>query len=260
MTQESAVVTHQLPRWNDIFGVRIGVLEWDEGIARLNQLTHEKRFAKIGFFNAHSANIAHGDKEFASALNEFLMFPDGIGVDVASRLLYGEPFPANLNGTDFVPAFLAGNNTSMTVGLIGTTKANANAAAVEFSRLAPQHHFVVIGDGFFKAEEEQAILDEIAQLHPDVLLVAMGVPRQELWIARNITADHCTLPIAVGALLDFYSGSVQRAPIWMRRWRVEWVYRLINEPMRLWRRYVLGNPIFLIRVFLQKLLGKGRQA
>ncbi len=260
MTLESAVVTRQLPHWNDIFGVRVGVMEWEEGIERLNQLACEKRFAKIGFFNAHSANVAYGDKEFASALNDFLIFPDGIGVDVASQLLYGEPFPANLNGTDFVPAFLVRNTKPMTIGLVGTTKANADAAAVEFSRLAQQHQFVVIGDGFFKAEEEQALLDDIARLHPDVLLVAMGVPRQELWIARNITADHCTLPIAVGALLDFYSGSVHRAPNWMRRLRIEWVYRLLNEPVRLWRRYMLGNPIFLIRVFMQKFLGRGRRA
>lgn len=260
MTLKTAVTTHELPHWNDIFGVRVGVLGWDEGIERLNQLTCDKRFAKIGFFNAHSANIAHGNEEFTSALNEFLILPDGIGVDVASQLLYGEPFPANLNGTDFVPAFLVRRTKPMTVGLIGTTKANADAAADAFSRLAPQHRFVVVRDGFFKVEEEQAILDELAQLRPDVLLVAMGVPRQELWIARNITADHCTLPIAVGALLDFYSGSVHRAPNWMRRLRIEWVYRLLNEPARLWRRYMLGNPIFLIRVFMQKFLGRGRRA
>lgn len=259
MSTQSAAITRDLPHWNDIFGVPVGVLGWEEGVEHLNQLTREKRFARIGFLNAHSANIAHGDREFASTLNEFLMFPDGIGVDVASRLLYGAPFPANLNGTDFVPEFLVRNKTPLTIGLIGSTKANADKAAVQFSRLAPQHRFVVVGDGFFKAEEEQDILDEIAKLHPDILLVAMGVPRQEIWISRNITPDHCTIPIAVGALLDFYSGSVHRAPLWMRRWRIEWIYRLINEPGRLWRRYIVGNPIFLIRVFLQKFMGRGRQ-
>ena len=90
-------------------------------------------------------------------------------------------------------------------------------------------------------------------MRPDILLVAMGVPRQEFWIAKNITSSHCTLPIAVGALLDFLSGSVPRAPAWMRRLRLEWVFRLIVEPGRLWRRYVLGNPVFLARVVRQKL-------
>ena len=81
----------------------------------------------------------------------------------------------------------------------------------------------------------------------------MGVPRQEFWIAKNITPRHCTMPIAVGALLDFLSGAVPRAPAWMRRLRLEWVFRLIIEPGRLWRRYILGNPVFLARVVRQKL-------
>ena len=83
----------------------------------------------------------------------------------------------------------------------------------------------------------------------------MGVPRQELWIARNLTKQHCILPIAVGALLDFLSGSVPRAPGWMRTLRLEWLFRLIIEPRRLWRRYIVGNPLFLARVLYQKFFG-----
>jgi exopolysaccharide biosynthesis WecB/TagA/CpsF family protein len=80
----------------------------------------------------------------------------------------------------------------------------------------------------------------------------MGVPRQELWISRHLTGASCTMPIAVGALLDFLSGSVPRAPLWMRRMRLEWVYRLWIEPGRLWRRYIVGNPLFLARVIARK--------
>ena len=92
-----------------------------------------------------------------------------------------------------------------------------------------------------------------------MLLVAMGVPRQELWIARHIDERHCTLPIAVGALLDFLSGAVPRAPLWMRRLRLEWLFRLVVEPGRLWRRYVVGNPLFLVRVVRQR-LSRGAEA
>ena len=118
---------------------------------------------------------------------------------------------------------------------------------------SPHHRFVVIHDGYFTAAEEPFILERIEALRPDILLVAMGVPRQEFWIAKNITPRHCTLPMAVGALLDFLSGTVPRAPAWMRRLRLEWVFRLIIEPGRLWRRYILGNPVFLARVMRQKL-------
>jgi alpha-1,3-mannosyltransferase len=85
----------------------------------------------------------------------------------------------------------------------------------------------------------------------DVVLVAMGNPRQEMWLAENLEATGCRLGFAVGALFDFLAGDVSRAPIWMRSTRLEWIYRLLREPGRLWRRYLLGNPIFLLRVFGQ---------
>ena len=222
----------------------------------LARLVAERRFTKVSFLNAHNANIAFSDPVFAEALDDFLILPDGVGVDMAAKLLYGAPFPDNLNGTDFIPAFLQASSRPLTVGLLGATRVNAEAASSKLSALAMQHKFVVIHDGYFSAAEEPAIVDGIAKLRPDVLLVAMGVPRQELWIARHIDQRHCTLPIAVGALLDFLSGTVPRAPLWMRRLRLEWLFRLWIEPGRLWRRYVVGNPLFLWRVVAAEILGR----
>ncbi|WP_173934880.1 WecB/TagA/CpsF family glycosyltransferase [Chelativorans sp. Marseille-P2723] len=247
-----------LPR-REILGSCVIALEWDEGLRLLQRHIAEKRFTRVTFLNANNANIAAREPEFARALEDFLVLPDGIGVDIAARILYGSPFPANLNGTDFIPALLAEEKRPLKVALVGTRRANAEAAALRLSEIAPHHSFVFINDGFFTPEEEPAILSELERLHPDILLVAMGVPRQELWIARSITEKHCTMPIAVGALLDFLSGAVPRAPRWMRRMRIEWVFRLALEPKRLWRRYVLGNPIFLARVLIQKLQHRWKQ-
>ncbi|RVC80636.1 glycosyltransferase, partial [Mesorhizobium sp. M4A.F.Ca.ET.022.05.2.1] len=185
-----------------ILGIPVLAIRWDDAIALLTRLVAERRFTKVSFLNAHNANIACTDPVFAEALDDFLILPDGIGVDMAALLLYGAPFPDNLNGTDFVPAFLQASSRPLTVGLLGATRVNAEAASVKLAALAVQHRFVVIHDGYFSAAEEPVIVDRIAALRPDVLLVAMGVPRQELWIARHIDARHCTLPIAVGALLD----------------------------------------------------------
>ena len=85
----------------------------------------------------------------------------------------------------------------------------------------------------------------------DVLLVAMGNPRQEFWLADHLPSTGCRLGIGVGGLFDFLSGDVARAPVWVRAARLEWCYRLMREPRRLWRRYILGNPIFLMRVLGQ---------
>jgi exopolysaccharide biosynthesis WecB/TagA/CpsF family protein len=240
-----------------ILGITVASLEWDEAIGLLKRMLAERRFTKVGFLNAHNANVASVDADFAEALDDFLILPDGVGVDMAAKLLYGSPFPANLNGTDFVPGLLKAVSQPLTVGLLGATRRNANGAAGKLAAIAPQHRYVVIHDGYFSPQEEPAVVETIRRLRPDVLLVAMGVPRQELWIARNLTDKHCTLPIAVGALLDFLSGAVPRAPAWVRRLRLEWLFRLIVEPGRLWRRYIVGNPLFLARVLRQKLAGGG---
>ncbi|MES0198021.1 WecB/TagA/CpsF family glycosyltransferase [Mesorhizobium sp. M0011] len=252
MNMHSARAAFGLDTLKTILGIPVVAVRWNDAIALLNRLIAERRFTKVSFLNAHNANIAYTDPVFAEALDDFLILPDGIGIDLAARLLYGTPFPDNLNGTDFVPAFLQASTTPLTVGLLGATRVNAEAASVKLAALAVQHKFVVIHDGYFPASQEQEIVDRIAALRPDVLLVAMGVPRQELWIERHIDARHCTLPIAVGALLDFLSGAVPRAPLWMRRLRLEWLFRLAVEPSRLWRRYVVGNPLFLLRVLRQK--------
>jgi exopolysaccharide biosynthesis WecB/TagA/CpsF family protein len=252
MNMHTARAAFGLDTLKTILGISVLAIGWDDAIALLARLIAERRFTKVSFLNAHNANIACTDPVFAEALDDFLILPDGVGVDLAAKLLYGAPFPDNLNGTDFIPAFLQASARPLTVGLLGATRANAEAASIKLAALAVQHKFVVIHDGYFSAAEEQAIVDRIEALRPDVLLVAMGVPRQELWIARHIDARHCTLPIAVGALLDFLSGTVPRAPLWMRQLRLEWLFRLWIEPGRLWRRYVVGNPVFLLRVVRQK--------
>ncbi|UCI07276.1 WecB/TagA/CpsF family glycosyltransferase [Mesorhizobium sp. B1-1-8] len=253
MNMHAARAAFGLDTLRSILGISVLAIRWDDAIALLARLIAERRFTKVSFLNAHNANIAYTDPVFAAALEDFLILPDGVGVDIAAKLLYGAPFPDNLNGTDFIPAFLQASKRPLTVALLGATRVSAEAASVKLSTLAVQHEFVVIHDGYFSAAEEPKIIERIARLRPDVLLVAMGVPRQELWIERHIDQRHCTLPIAVGALLDFLSGTVPRAPLWMRRLRLEWLFRLCIEPGRLWRRYVVGNPLFLWRVFKQKL-------
>lgn len=241
------------PRHN-ILGNDVFAINWSDGIALLGRLIRDRHFTKISFLNAHSANAAFDNAELANAFADFLILPDGIGVDIAAQILHGAPFPANLNGTDFVPAFLVATQAPLKVALLGATSDNLKGAARTLTALAPQHEFIVVNDGFFSREDEPHILAELKRIRPDMLLVAMGVPRQELWISRNITAEHCTLPVAVGALFDFLSGAMPRAPLWMRRLRLEWMFRLLLEPARLFNRYMVGNPLFLSRVLRQKMM------
>ncbi len=246
-----------LRRDRTILGVDVRPLGWGEAMDFLAARIRNGRFTRIAFLNAHVANTAATRPEFRAALKDFVVLADGVGVDIASRVLYGRPFPANLNGTDFVPAFLAAQARPLRIGLLGTTPAHVERAASHLRGLAPQHAIVFVEDGFFRPEDEPALLGRLEEARPDVLLVGMGVPRQEMWIASRLDQRHCTVALGIGALLDFLSGAVPRAPGWMRSLRLEWLFRLAIEPGRLWRRYVVGNPLFLWRLLRQKIGGGG---
>lgn len=237
----------------DILGVRVAVLDRDHAIKLIEARLRSGVFTRLAFLNAHCSNVAWRNENYRAALSNFLVLADGVGVDIASRALHGEEFPDNLNGTDFIPDLLQSIHAPLRVGLLGSTRDNVEAAADAFRRLAPQHDFVVVADGYFGEAGVEPVLKRVGELKLDVLLVAMGVPLQEVFIAGQVNEGHVRIAAGVGALFDFMSGAVPRAPAWVRNWRLEWLYRLSHEPRRLFARYVLGNPLFIARVLMRKL-------
>jgi exopolysaccharide biosynthesis WecB/TagA/CpsF family protein len=236
-----------------IFGVAISDLRREEALARLHGAIALKETLKIAFCNAHTANLAWGDAAFRETLRAFTVFADGVGVDVAAKLLHGAPFAANLNGTDFIPELLRTSPRPLRVALFGAKPQVAEKAAAALAAVAPQHAIAAVQHGYVSEEEALLFMDELRRAPVDVLLVALGNPGQEYWISRLVTGEHATLAFGVGALFDFLAGEVHRAPLWIREIRMEWAYRLAQEPQRLFRRYVLGNPLFLARVAAVKL-------
>lgn len=244
------------PPRRDIVGVAVAALTRAEALALIDAAFDDGRHLHLAYCNANLVNIAARDPRLRQRLAEFLILPDGIGIDIASRLLYGAPFPANLNGTDFTPAILAARTRPLSVTLLGGRPGVAERAAARLAGDYPQHRFAVLGHGYFAPGDEPALLKRLERERPDLLLVAFGNPRQEEWIASRVDARHCTVAAGVGALFDFLAGEVARAPEAVRALRLEWLYRLWLEPRRLWRRYVVGNPAFLLRVLRQKLAGR----
>jgi exopolysaccharide biosynthesis WecB/TagA/CpsF family protein len=251
-------LTRQIAPWRDVLAIPVADFSYHEAVAFLARRISERTYTPVAFLNANNANIAMENAGFKDALDEFLILSDGVGVDIAAWILHGIIFKANLNGTDFVPALLRHHARKLKVGLIGARREVVDAAVKSFTVSFPQHEFRVISDGFFKPEDEALIARKTAEFQPDIVLVAMGVPRQEQFVTRVLTKDVCTLPIAVGALFDIFTGTVPRAPEWMRATRTEWVYRLWKEPRRLWRRYIMGNPLFIMRVLRCRLTGASR--
>lgn len=247
-----------------IFGLPVCDLNWPEAFAFVSALADVPiGQTVVSFLNAHNANLMLADPNYREVLSRHLVLPDGIGVDIASLAMHGRMFPANLNGTDFVPALLTYMTTPKKVGLVGARPDVLERARASFADHAPWHEFVAIHDGFFDDTESEAVAAEIARHKVDILLVAMGTPKQEMWIDRHIRPEHARLVFGVGALFDFMAGEVSRASEAVRGLRAEWLHRFRLEPRRLWRRYFVGGPVFVTRVLgylLTESLSSARRA
>lgn len=240
----------------DILGVQVASFTFAEALSVLRIMAEMPVGQTIvGFLNANNSNISADDKLYKHALDKQLILPDGHGVDIASYVLTGSVFPANLNGTDFVPAWLTYMSEPKKIGLIGAKADVLKNAAKAFRQHTPWHEFVEISDGYIDDEQSKAVMEPVHGLGLDILIVAMGSPRQEKWIDKHVKPEHARVVVSVGALFDFMAGKVPRAPKWIQNLRVEWLFRLYIEPSRLWRRYLIGNPLFLMRVFMVWLKG-----
>jgi alpha-1,3-mannosyltransferase len=238
-----------------ILDVPILVKTSTEAIDLLDRQVVREKPAIVVFANAHTLNSTAIDRRVHSILDRSIVFNDGIGVDLASRLLFGKAFPENLNGTDFIPHYLRNSKHRYRVFLLGGQPGVAVTAAGRLAKMAAQHDFVGSCHGFYSKNELPNIIAHIRRSRADILLVAMGNPHQETWLNEHLKHTGCRLGFGVGGLFDFMACAVPRAPPWVQAARIEWAYRLLQQPARLWRRYLVQMPIFLMRVSRQWLAG-----
>lgn len=212
---------------------------------------------RVFFMNAHCCNIRRRDRQYAEAVaGADLLLPDGVGVDLAAKFT-GHSLTANLNGTDFVPQLLQrAAAMGKSVFLFGGRPGVADAAAARLVCDIPGLRIAGTRDGYEGAQDTGAAITDINESGADIVLVALGVPMQELWLHRNADRLKADLTLGVGALFDFLSGTVARAPAPVRAARMEWVWRLMMEPRRMARRYLAGNINFLAHAGLKALRRK----
>ncbi len=244
----TAIVPPPFPTRN-VLGVEISVARQREAIEFLLARLAGRLPTRVAFANANLLTTLSSESGGARLLDGFLVLNDGIAVDLASLLLYRSWFPENLNGTDLVPALLAAAAPGTRVFLYG---AKTDVIAKTAALLAERYRCTICGaiDGF-TGESAEAIAARAAEARPDIILVALGNPLQEEWIAAHAAEVRAPLMIGVGALFDFLTGTVPRAPAAMRRLRLEWLYRWAQEPGRLRRRYTIGIARFLASVVRQ---------
>jgi N-acetylglucosaminyldiphosphoundecaprenol N-acetyl-beta-D-mannosaminyltransferase len=242
----------------EVFGVEVLDVAMEDAIHELGccLLDDSGRSHSVFFVNANTLNLAWSDPSYRRDLHTAdYVFGDGTGVRWAARALHAARLRDNVNGTDLVPHLLRSFDArGLRLFLLGSTPEVVARAAETIRRtytgweVAGAHH------GFIEIDASSDVVDQINASRPHLLLVAMGNPKQERWIAKHRPALRVPLSIGVGGLFAYWSGDLERAPRWMRRAGVEWVYLLLRQPRKA-SRYLLGNPLFLSRLAGSKWLG-----
>jgi len=211
----------------------------------------------VTYLNAYCANLALKDNKYRQILKKAdLVYADGFGVVLGARL-FGYQLTGRLTTKDFFDEFCKraereGNTTYFLGGKRRVVEKTVEVLKTKYPRLKilGSHH------GYFGKSEEVEIIKKINTFKPDFLLVGMGIPKQEIWLKKNLSRLKIKVGWCVGGLFDFVSGEKLRCPKWLGDLGFEWLFRLLTEPKRLWKRYLLELPVFgyaLLRLKFKKL-------
>lgn len=228
-----------------------------ESRASLNTLPGGKLL--INTINAHSYNTALKDTTFAEALIKGdVLIPDGASIVMACRWLKAKSQPRErIAGWDLFEFEM--NRLNQTGGkcfFMGSSEKVLALIKEKAKGVYPNIQIESYSPPYkpeFSYEDNRKIIEAINQANPDLLWIGMTAPKQEKWTYShwNELNIHCHVG-TIGAVFDFFAGTVERAPIWWQEHGLEWLYRLIKEPKRMWRRYIIGNALFLINIFKEK--------
>jgi N-acetylglucosaminyldiphosphoundecaprenol N-acetyl-beta-D-mannosaminyltransferase len=199
-------------------------------------------------------NLAFKDRKYRAILNDIdLVYADGIGVVWAAKFLKDRQLE-KVTGRDWIHDFCAlAVNHNLRLYILAGKPGIAKAAQKNLEQQYPGLQIAGSQPGYFDEYNTPKIISEINRAAPHVLLVGMGVPQQEIWLAAH--RDQIDAPVcwAVGALFDYVAGVEPPVPGWLNRLNLEWFWRLLIDPIGKWQRYLIGNPLFLYRILLQKL-------
>jgi N-acetylglucosaminyldiphosphoundecaprenol N-acetyl-beta-D-mannosaminyltransferase len=242
----------------EVLGVRVHAISVRQLVSVVAQSIAQEERLIVAYVNAHALNLAYKLPWFRAFLNQSeLVFCDGFGVKWGARLL-GYHLPHRFTPPDWLGklAQVAGSH-GLTFFLLGARPGVAEKAAAVLQAQVPTLRVVGTHHGYFEKSpghpDNEAVVQAINAARPDMLIVAFGMPTQEQWLHENWARLEAGAALTVGAAFDYLAGEVQRGPRWMTDHGLEWLSRLVVEPRRLWRRYLLGNPLFLWRVVRQRL-------
>lgn len=236
----------------DVMGLKFDSMTMDEALSRAEALLRGDKAAYVVTPNAEIAYEALHDVQLREMLNGAdLMLPDGAGVVLASKLLR-TPVKQKVAGVDFAAGLLGIlERNGQSLYLLGGKTGIGELAAQKMLEAHPQLRIAGIADGYF--QDEAPVIAKINVSGADALFVCLGAPKQERFMVQHQQELHVHLMAGLGGSLDAFAGTVQRAPAWMIRLNLEWLYRLIREPKRF--RRMLRLPKYLWAVMLKRIRG-----
>lgn len=237
----------------DIMGLQFDNITMEEALDAAKALLQGEHAARVVTPNAEIAYEALHDENTRTLLNSAeLMLPDGAGVVLASKILK-TPLKQKVAGVDFADGLLGVlETTGQSLYLLGSKPGIGELAAQKMMQKHPRLRIAGIADGYF--QDEAPVIDKINASGADALFVCLGAPKQEQFMARHQKALHVKLMAGLGGTLDSFAGTVKRAPKWMIRLNLEWLYRLIKEPKRFKR--MLRLPKYLWAVVCKRIRGR----
>lgn len=241
----------------DVLGVGVDPITVEELHEEIWRYIREGRHALVLNANVHCLNLAYRDHELRDLLNGAeIVFCDGSGVMLAARIL-GRRIPERITYADWMwrlADFAASEGFSLY--FLGARPGIARKAAEQLEEPHPDLKIAGIHHGYFDrtpgSPENEAVVEEINAVSPDILVLGFGMPLQERWLMQNWDRIDARVALTGGAVFDYVSGELRRGPRLLTDNGFEWLARLLVEPGRLWKRYVVGNPLFLLRVLHQR--------
>ena len=239
--------TREAASTHELFGIPLADLSLAGAVTRVRDAIETRQRLVIGVVNAAKVVNMGRDAELReSVLASDLILADGFSVVLASRLL-GKPLPERVAGIDLMHAILdEGSRRGYRVYCLGATEDVLTAVRREIGRQYPGVRIAGSQHGYFADADEARVADDIRRSAADVLLVAMTSPKKERFLGRWGTTLDVPVCHGVGGSFDVLAGKVRRAPAMWQRLGCEWLYRVVQEPGRLWRRYLVTNTLFLI--------------
>ena len=247
-----------------MFGVSVAAVTLGEGAEKFSEIAHKKESRVIFTANVEHIVLLSSNPEFRKAYGAAdYVIADGMPLVWFSRLI-GDKLPERVTGSDLLPEICRmSEKKSLKVFFLGGTPEVTPKAVENLLKRFPALQVVGMATPWIDLSDSESVssdlVESINQSGTDILFVGFGAPKQEIWVTRNRKKLTTGIVLAVGGTFDFLAGKNIRAPLWMQRSGLEWLWRLLHEPKRLWRRYLIGNIRFLViawREWRRKLASK----